>query len=328
MLRMFVLRAEQRPDTNDEGSMRNAFADEVTKLAALDPRLMLLSGDIGNRLFDKLRAQSPRQFLNCGVAEANMMGVAAGMGLSGLRPIVYTITPFTTTRCLEQIRVDVAYHESPVIIVGTGSGLSYASLGPTHHSLEDFAIFRAIPNLRILAPWDAPSLRILLRQAIADGMPTYMRIGKKGEKDITPMDYVPPIGHGMKVAEGKDVCIVAVGTVADEALAAAQLLNAQGLQAEVVLVHTVKPAPESVFEDITRRFKSIVTVEEHSRIGGFGESLLSFVASRGLQLRILTLGTEDRFMSVVGSQKYARQHFGIDATSVATAAMQAAGVRG
>ena len=120
---------------------------------------MLLSGDIGNRLFDKLRAQSPSQFLNCGVAEQNMMGVAAGMGLSGLRPIVYTIAPFTTSRCLEQIKVDVAYHRAPVIIIGTGSGLSYASLGPTHHSLEDFAILRAIPNLQILAPWDTISLR-------------------------------------------------------------------------------------------------------------------------------------------------------------------------
>ena len=103
--------------------MRNAFADEVTQMAKADSRVVLLSGDIGNRLFDKLRAQSPKQFLNCGVAEQNMMGVAAGMGLSGLRPIVYTITPFTTVRCLEQIKVGVAYHESPVIIVGTGSGL-------------------------------------------------------------------------------------------------------------------------------------------------------------------------------------------------------------
>jgi transketolase len=132
--------------------MRNAFADEVTQMAKADTRVVLLSGDIGNRLFDKLRAQSPNQFFNCGVAEQNMMGVASGMGLSGLRPIVYTITPFTTMRCLEQIKVDVAYHGSPVIIVGTGSGLSYASLGPTHHSLEDFAIFRAIPNLQVPLP--------------------------------------------------------------------------------------------------------------------------------------------------------------------------------
>jgi len=304
--------------------MRNAFADEVTQMAAADSRVMLLSGDIGNRLFDKLRAQSPRQFMNCGVAEANMMGVAAGMGLCGLRPIVYTITPFTTTRCLEQIRVDVAYHESPVIIVGTGSGLSYASLGPTHHSLEDFAIFRAIPNLQILAPWDVPSLRSLLRQAMLSGKPTYMRIGKKGEKDIAPVEQVPAIGAGLRLREGADVCIVAVGTVANEASSAAEKLEAQGIEAEVVLAHTVKPAPTALFEDITARFAAIVTVEEHSRIGGFGESLLAFTASRGLQRRIETLGTGDEFMPVVGSQGYARKYFGIDAARVAEAAQRVA----
>ena len=163
--------------------MRNAFADEVTSLAAKDKRIVLLSGDIGNRLFDKFRDKAPNQFLNCGIAEGNMMSVAAGMGLCGLKPIVYTIAPFTTTRCLEQIKVDVAYHNSPVIIVGTGSGLSYASLGPTHHSLEDFAILRAIPNIQILAPWDAPSLRASLIQAVSSKVPTYIRIGKKGEKE-------------------------------------------------------------------------------------------------------------------------------------------------
>jgi transketolase len=302
--------------------MRNAFADEVTQLAAADHRVMLLSGDIGNRLFDKLRAQSPEQFLNCGVAEANMMGVAAGMGLCGLRPIVYTITPFTTTRCLEQIRVDVAYHESTVIIVGTGSGLSYASLGPTHHSLEDFAIFRAIPNLQIFAPWDAPSLRSLLRQAIASGRPTYMRIGKKGERDIASIEQVPTIGHGLHLRQGSDVCIVAVGTVANEALAAAEQLQRQGVAAKVVLAHTVKPTPTALFDDITQRFEAIVSVEEHSRVGGFGESLLSFVAAKGVAKRVEVLGTGDEFLPVIGSQAYARGYFGIDAQSIVQAALR------
>jgi len=299
--------------------MRNAFADEVTQLAATDQRVILLSGDIGNRLFDKLRAQSPERFMNCGVAEANMMGVAAGMGLCGLRPIVYTITPFTTTRCLEQIRVDVAYHESPVIIVGTGSGLSYASLGPTHHSLEDFAIFRAIPNLQILAPWDAPSLRSLLRQALAGNRPTYMRIGKKGEQSLVPPEQVPTIGSGLKLRDGRDVCIVAVGTVANEALAAAEQLAYQGIQAEIILAHTIKPVPIEIFEDVTSRFESIVTVEEHARIGGFGESMMSYIAARGLVKRIQVLGTGDQFLPTVGSQSYARHYFGIDAAGVAEA---------
>jgi transketolase len=258
--------------------------------------------------------------MNCGVAEANMMGVAAGMGLCGLRPIVYTITPFTTTRCLEQIRVDVAYHESPVIIIGTGSGLSYASLGPTHHSLEDFAILRAIPNLQILAPWDAPSLRSLLRQALAGHRPTYMRIGKKGERTLVPLEKVPTIGSGLKIRDGEDVCILAVGTIAHEALAAAEQLAQQGIQAEVILAHTIKPVPIQLFEDVTSRFKSIVTVEEHSRIGGFGESIMSYIAANGLIKRIQILGTGDQFLSTVGSQSYARQYFGIDAAGVEKAA--------
>jgi transketolase len=303
--------------------MRNAFADEITKIAESDPRVVLLSGDIGNRLFDKLKAQSPLQFMNCGVAEANMIGVAAGMGLSGLRPVVYTITPFTTTRCLEQIRVDVAYHESPVVIVGTGSGLSYASLGPTHHSLEDFAIFRAIPNLKVLAPWDSTSLRVLLKQAIQEGKPTYMRIGKKGEIDLTQSANVPSIGAALTVREGTDCCLIAVGTIANEAMIAAKHLEGQGIQAEVVLVHTVKPTPTLLFEDLLSRHKAVVSIEEHSRIGGFGESLLSFAASQGSRCKIEVLGTGDSFMHLVGSQDYARCHFQIDSKSVAKAAIRA-----
>src|SRR5712691_8753697 len=161
--------------------MRNAFADEITKLGADDTRVVLLSGDIGNKLFDKFKQQAGNRFLNCGVAEANMMSIAAGMALSGLRPVIYTITPFTTTRCFEQIRVDVCYHKAPVIIVGTGSGLSYADLGPTHHSCEDMAILRTRPGMTVLAPADSTELRLALRQALSLGGPVYMRIGKKGE---------------------------------------------------------------------------------------------------------------------------------------------------
>jgi transketolase len=300
--------------------MRNAFADEVTRLAKTDPRVVLLSGDIGNRLFDKLRAQSPDQFLNCGVAEQNMMGVAAGMGLSGLRPIVYTITPFTTVRCLEQIKVGVAYHKSPVVIVGTGSGLSYASLGPTHHSLEDFAIFRAIPNLQVLAPWDASSLRACLRMAIDSGQPTYIRIGKKGEPDLCEDRSVPVIGGGLTLKQGTQLCILALGTVAHEAKAAVALLDAEGIDAEVVLTHTVKPSPDALFERLLKRFDYFLTVEEHARIGGFGEAFLSFAATRGAGKKIATLGTTDTFMPVVGSQSFARQYFGIDSQAIVGAA--------
>jgi transketolase len=166
--------------------MRNAFADEITKLGAVDQRVVLLSGDIGNKLFDKYKEKAEGRFFNCGVAEANMMSVAAGMALCGLRPVIYTITPFTTTRCFEQIRVDACYHKAPVIIVGTGSGLSYAELGPTHHSCEDMAILRALPEMTVMAPGDVPELRAALRAALKQDGPVYIRIGKKGEPNIHP----------------------------------------------------------------------------------------------------------------------------------------------
>ncbi len=299
--------------------MRNAFADEVSQLAARDSRIVLLSGDIGNRLFDRLRAQSPSQFINCGVAEANMMGVAAGMALSGLRPITYTITPFTTTRCLEQIRVDVAYHEAPVIIVGTGSGLSYASLGPTHHSLEDFAILRAIPNMRILAPWDAISLRRVLQESLLDLTPTYIRIGKKGEKDVLPTDRVAGLGRLTTLSSGEGVAIVAVGTVATEAVRAAEQLRESGITATVSLAHTVKPLPESDLRALFASHRLVVTVEEHSAAAGFGESVVGLAHHSSHLGRVIPLGVPDYFLSKAGSQDYARQLAGIDSTAIAQA---------
>ena len=161
--------------------MRNAFAHEATRLASTDSRVVLLSGDIGNRLFDDFKKKHPDRFYNCGVAEANMIGVAAGLAMSGLRPICYTITPFITYRCLEQIRVDVCYHNVPAIIVGTGSGLSYASLGGTHHSCEEMGMLRLLPNLTVVAPADEHEVRGTLQAALAQSGPVYMRIGKKGE---------------------------------------------------------------------------------------------------------------------------------------------------
>jgi transketolase len=160
----------------------------------------------------------------------------------------------------------------------------------------------------------------VLRETLGSDRPTYIRIGKKGEKDLAPLQQVPKIGHGLKLTDGRDLCILAVGTVANEALAAAEELANEGIQAEVILVHTVKPTPVALFEDITARFKSIITVEEHSRIGGFGESLLSFIATHGLVKRIKILGTSDQFLPTIGSQSYARKYFGINAAGVAEAA--------
>lgn len=297
--------------------MRNAFADEVTKLAREDKRVVLLSGDIGNKLFDNFKKVDERRFYNCGVAEANMMGVAAGLALSGLRPVIYTITPFTTTRCFEQIRVDACYHNAPVVFVGTGSGLSYAELGPTHHSLEDMAILRTLPGMRVLAPCDATELRLAVRAALREDGPVYIRIGKKGEPAIHAQAPDFRIGQGIVVRTGTDVALIAAGTIMAQALKAADLLGQRGVSAEVVSFHSVKPLDRAYLEQACARFNLVATIEEHGRIGGLGGAVAEFYADRRDAPVQISFGTGDEFMHEVGSQDYARAKFGLTAANIA-----------
>jgi len=298
--------------------MRNAFAKEITRLAKTSPKLVLLSGDIGNRLFDDFKSIPTSNFLNCGIAEANMMGVAAGLAMSGLKPIIYTITPFTTTRCFEQIRVDACYHNVPVIIVGTGSGLSYASLGPTHHSLEDFAIFRALPNITILAPSDSVELKKCLNEALKLDSPVYIRIGKKGEeiltKELTPLR----IGKSTNYKYGDKVCLIGTGTIMSEVMKAADLLESKGVSTCVEGFHTIKPLDKKSLKRLFSLFDVISVIEEHSSIGGLFGAISEWRALEDdlYRTKVLSFGTKDEFMHEVGSQQYARELNGIDALSI------------
>ncbi len=298
--------------------MRNAFADEITKLGRADSRVVLLSGDIGNKLFDKFKAQAQGRFFNCGVAEANMMGVAAGMALCGLRPIVYTITPFTTTRCFEQIRVDVCYHKAPVIIVGTGSGLSYADLGPTHHSCEDMAILRTLPGMTVLAPADSTELRLALREALSLDGPVYMRIGKKGEPAIHRSDPQFRIGRAITIRTGPDACLISTGVMASVVMAAAKILDERGISARVESFHTVKPLDVATLAEVFSKFPVVAIAEEHGRIGGLAGGISEWLAQQGpAHGDLLSFGTDDVFMHEVGSQDYARRKFGLTAENIA-----------
>ncbi|MEO8040920.1 MAG: transketolase C-terminal domain-containing protein [Betaproteobacteria bacterium] len=298
--------------------MRNAFADEITKLGAEDPRIVLLAGDIGNKLFDKFKLAAQSRFFNCGVAEANMMGVAAGMALSGLRPVIYTITPFTTTRCLEQIRVDACYHKAPVLIVGTGAGMSYAELGPTHHSCEDIGLLRMLPGMTVLAPCDEVEVRLGLRAAIEHDGPVYMRIGKKGEPVIhkTKPDF--RIGHAITIRPGEDVALISTGNMISPVLEAAERLAAEGISARVENFHTVKPLDRDRLDELFSRYPVVAAVEEHSRLGGLGGSIAEWLAQQDApRARLLSFGTDDAFMHEVGSQDYARRKFGLTGENIA-----------
>jgi transketolase len=299
--------------------MRNAFADELTKLGDEDARIVMLSGDIGNRLFDKFKAKHPSRFFNCGVAEANMMGVAAGMAMNGLRPVAYTITPFVTTRCLEQIRTDVCYHEAPVTIVAVGAGLSYSGLGPTHHACEDISFLRSIPNMVVICPGDAFEVRAALRASMRQDRPVYIRMGKKGE----PVVHAGPIenfqiGKAIPVSDGKDVCLLSTGNMLPQAIEAAHKLKEQGISAQVVSFHTVKPLDEAYLKEAFDRFTLVATIEEHSLIGGFGAAVSEWLTdSRTTNQNFVRFGTPDAFFKKSGEQEYAREMLGLSAHQIA-----------
>jgi len=287
--------------------MRNAFAAALTEVGA-DDRVVMLSGDIGNRLFDKFRDAFPSRFFNCGVAEQNMMGLAAGLAMSGLRPFAYTIAPFVTTRCLEQIRTDACYHDVPVTIVSVGAGLSYAGLGPTHHSCEDIAFLRALPNLIVLCPGDAFEVRASMRAVMQQSHPAYIRLGKKGEKTIhkaVPDDF--QIGRAIVMREGKHACLLSTGNMLPEVMEAAEILGERGINAQVMSFHTVKPLDEEFLRHAVASFPLIATVEEHSLIGGLGSALSEWCVDHGrMPEKLLRFGTPDQFYKQAGEQEYAR----------------------
>ncbi len=290
--------------------MRNQFAQTMTELASVDQRLVLLSGDIGNRLFNPYKEIAPERFYNCGIAEANMITMAAGMAFSGLRPVAYTITPFITTRCLEQIKVDICYHNLPVILVGTGSGLSYAELGATHHSCEDIAIMRSMPNMSIVCAADRTEVRLALMAAMEHDGPVYLRIGKKNEIDIHQLDPDFSIGRGITLTQGTDLCILATGNMVSDALKSNSLLKKHNITAKVVDLHTVKPLDNDLLMNIFKNFSLVVTLEEHNVMGGLGSAIAEwYVDNCSHYVKILRLGIPDQFINQVTSQQHAREKF-------------------
>ena len=298
--------------------MRNAFAKAVAELGDTHPELVMLAGDIGNRLFDHFKEKHPSRFYNCGVAEANMTGVASGLAASGLHPITYTITPFNTARCFEQIRLDICYPNLPVIVVGTGAGLSYAGLGATHHSMEDIAILRTLPNMHIVCPADPVEVRLAVKDALRLKRPTYIRIGKKGEPTIHKSDPDFEIGRGIVMRTGNDVAILGVGNMVTAALEAAEQLHRSGVSAQVISLHTIKPLDDALLSQLFVNQKLVVVLEEHGLIGGAGSAVLEWGNAKRVDLdKLLCVGGPDRFLSACGDQEEARVLLGLTPEKVA-----------
>lgn len=292
--------------------MRNAFSDALVSAAKADPRVLLLTGDHGYALFDPFRKACPNQYINCGVAEQNMVGVAAGLAKAGFRPVVYGLAAFVPVRVLEQIKIDVCYENLPVILIGDGAGLVYSHLGTSHQSTEDIACTRAIPELTVLSPADRFEMTAAMELAFRSESPVYLRMGKSDRGDVHTGPLQLRAGDLKQVRQGQQrVALLATGSMVRTAL---DITN-QGLDAEVWSVPSIKPLSAEMIREIASRVDHLITLEEHSVMGGLG-SAVAEISSNSSPKSLCRIGVEDRFSVNCGTWDYLLAEHQIDAVSI------------
>ena len=286
--------------------MRAAFVRGLLQLAERDPRVWLLTGDLGFSVLEPFAQRFPERFVNVGVAEQNMIGVAAGLAHSGKVPFVYSIANFPTLRCYEQIRNDVCYHELGVRVVSVGAGVSYGTAGYTHHGVEDLAVMRALPNMTVVSPGDPLEAELLTLALGQHQGPAYLRLGKGGEKAVHAS---PPaeleLGKAVTVRAGRDLTLIATGARLHAAVQAAEQLEQNDrLSVRVLSLHTIKPLDEAAVRAAATETRLVVTLEEHSVVGGLGSAVASVLAGMPAHAPLMMQALPDAPCTVVGSQAY------------------------
>ena len=298
--------------------MRDAFVKTIQSLAEGDERVMLIVGDLGFGVVDHFSETLPAQFLNAGVAEQNMTGIAAGLAMSGHIVYTYSIANFPVLRCLEQIRNDVCYHNADVKVVSVGAGVAYGSLGPSHHATEDLAVMRALPNMTVFTPGDPLEAEWATRMACMTPGPAYLRLGRAGETRVHEADTTFELGKAHLMADGPDATLLTAGSGLPDVMKAAALLEASGINCRVLSFPSIKPLDTDAIRAASLETGAIFTIEEHSVVGGFGSAVAEYLADEGAVPPIFQrLGFPNSFTSKVGDQAYLRAWYGIDAEGLA-----------
>jgi transketolase len=297
--------------------MRTAFINTITEMARRDPRVTLVVGDLGFGVVTDFARQFPGQFLNAGVAEQNMTGVAAGMAMAGRVVFTYSIGNFPTLRCLEQIRNDVCYHKANVVVTAVGGGFAYGALGMSHHATEDLAILRSLPEITVIAPGDPLEAAAAVRAAAAGIGPVYLRLGRAGETNVHQEPLSWTLGKAITVRSGADVTIISTGGMLLTAVRAAEGLAQEGIAAGVLSMHTLKPLDAEAVLAAARRSSLLVTLEEHSILGGLGGAVAEVLSETDLAgVRFRRFGLPSTFDKIVGDQDYLCACYGLDAASI------------
>lgn len=303
--------------------MRRAFIEALCDLAQHRNEVWALTADLGYGLFDPFVTRFPERFVNVGVAEANMVSVAAGLAARGKRPVVYTACSFLTTRALEQIKIDLCYHRLPVVCVGGGAGYGYGENGPTHHSLEDIALMRSLDGMTVVCPADRIEAREALRASLEADGPVYLRLARTGNRPVHQGDVDFQVGRAIVVREGKDAALLATGEIVCEALAAADSLRNQGIDLLVASVHTVAPLDVDFVRDCAGKHDIVFTVEEHAVTGGLGSAVAEVIAEEPGGARLVRLGVRGAFVDECGDQQYFLRLKGLTGAQIAADIAQA-----
>lgn len=300
--------------------MRDTVIRTLIELGKEDKDVELITGDLGFGVLKSFWETLPNQFINAGIAEQNMTGVAAGMALEGKKVFTYSIGNFPTLRCLEQIRNDCAYHNANVNVICVGGGYVYGSLGMSHHATEDIAILRALPDVTVICPGDPVEAALAVKKIAQTYGTCYLRLGRGGEQNVNTVIKEFEIGKAYKLRDAKDinkkVAVFSTGAILEETSKACDMLEEQGIAVEQYSFPTVKPIDKAVIEDCANRFDNIFTVEEHNIVGGFGGAVAEVLAECGGKAKLHRIGIDDFYCIEVGSQAYLREQVGINAEGI------------
>jgi len=296
--------------------VRVSFFKTIEDLAEQHKDIVILTGDLGFRLFDSFRSKYPSRFYDIGVAEANMIGIAAGLSLCGKNVYCYSIISFLVTRAFEQIRIDIAYNNLNVKLVGVGGGFTYGLEGFTHFGLEDLALMRILPNMAVVVPADPIEAASLAKISIEYEGPIYIRLGRVGEPFIHDKPIKFEIGRHIVLNEGKHVGIFAIGNMVYTAKQAVDMLRKKGITGTLINMHTIKPLDDEIIQQVGSLHGVILTVEEHCINGGLGSAVAEVLAESGFKGRLIRIGIPEKLGKYVGNAGYLRNKYGLTAENI------------
>ncbi len=299
--------------------MRTTFINTLTEMARDDEKVVCVIGDTGFSVFEDFEREFGERFINVGIAEQNFVSFGAGLAAMGMKPFIYNVASFMIYRAFEQIELDIAYQDNPVIIVGVGGGHAYGSAGPTHHAYFDIALMRELPNMIVFCPGDPVEMKAVMYAAKDMNRPVYIRIGRSVDPVVHEKPIKFEVGKGIHMRDGDDAVILATGVMLKDAVKATEILAYKGIEVGLYSIPTIKPMDKNLVMECKKKYKYIFTLEEHSINGGLGSAVGDIILEdvKSCDVNLIKLGFPDVFAPVAGTREYLNDYYGLSPEKIA-----------